>query len=319
MQKDDIYADHLVSSVYRWLSSSKTSKLYDPLLHRLVHKLMTKNFYLLLRRFKQLGCKVIYASFHKIFIYTEKKSFDEAESQIAFVLQNIKQNNLFSFITLNPTEYWRIILFKDLYNYGGIKESQPEKVCERWDIVQHLPEITQKQFRLIVGEYILKVYNYNQKLLVRKADKEGDGMPEGEEVLAEKKIESYMDAVDDIKKEPDHDYVSKLIITYFSQKLFCAVSDFMMKKSKEEIYRDEVESDDPEDDGEADELEYQDMQEDYYDDDPNDLQGDERGKYGGKRRPNNPNDDKQQNMYVIARRNREKARKLKELKKWEFP
>jgi len=34
------------------------------------------------------------------------------------------------------------------------------------------------------------------------------------------------------------------------------------------------------------------MQEDYYDDDPNDLQGDERGKYGGKRRPNNPNDDK---------------------------
>jgi len=81
-------------------------------------------------------------------------------------------------------------------------------------------------------------------------------VPEGEEVPAEKKIESYMDAVDDIKKEPDHDYVSKLIVTYFSQKLFNAVSDFMMKKSKEEIYRDEVDSDDPEDDGEADELAY---------------------------------------------------------------
>jgi hypothetical protein len=43
---------------------------------------------------------------------------------------------------MSPTEYWRILLFKDLYNYGGIRESQPEKVCERWDIVQHLPEIT---------------------------------------------------------------------------------------------------------------------------------------------------------------------------------
>jgi hypothetical protein len=42
-----------------------------------------------------------------------------------------------------------------------------------------------------------------------------------------------------------------------------------MKKSKEEIYRDEVESEDPDED--ADELEYQDMLEDYYDDDPNDF------------------------------------------------
>ena len=86
VQKEDNFADDLVSSVYRWLTSSKTSKLYDPLLHRLVHRLMGKNFYLLLRRFKQLGCRVIYASFHKIFIYTDKKSFEEAESQISFVL-----------------------------------------------------------------------------------------------------------------------------------------------------------------------------------------------------------------------------------------
>ena len=156
---------------------------------------------------------------------------------------------------MNPTEYWSILLFKDLYNYGGIKESEPEKVCARWDIVQHLPEITQKQFRLIVGEYILKVYRYNQKLQTRKTDKGEDGMAE-EGAPAEKKVESYMDAVDDIKKEADHEYVSKLIVQYFSQKLFNAVSDFMMKKSKEEIYQDEVLSDDAEDDGEMDENEY---------------------------------------------------------------
>jgi len=169
MNNEDVYADSLISNMHRWLSSPKVSKLYDPLLHRLVHKLMTKNFYLLLSRFKQLGCTVIYASFHKIFIYTGKRTFSEAESQINFVLQTIKENNLFSFINLNPVEYWSILLFKDLYNYGGIKESEPEKVCSRWDIVLHLPEITQRSFRLLVADYILKVYRYNQKLSRKNA------------------------------------------------------------------------------------------------------------------------------------------------------
>lgn len=64
-------------------------------------------------------------------------------------------------INLNPVEYYRILLFKDFYNYGGIKESNPEKVSSRWDIVLHLPEITQKKFLFIVAEYVLKVYKYN--------------------------------------------------------------------------------------------------------------------------------------------------------------
>lgn len=56
---------------------------------------MTKNFYLLLRRFKQLGCKVIYASFHDIWVYTEKRDFNDAQSQVDFVIQDIKEKDLF--------------------------------------------------------------------------------------------------------------------------------------------------------------------------------------------------------------------------------
>lgn len=52
VMNEDKYADTLISNVQRWLTSAKVSKLYDPLLHRLVHKLMTKSFYILLRRFK---------------------------------------------------------------------------------------------------------------------------------------------------------------------------------------------------------------------------------------------------------------------------
>ena len=68
---------------------------------------------------------------------------------------------MFAFIALTPSEYWRILLFKDIYNFGGIRESNPTKIATKWDICLHLPEATQKKFRLIVGEFLLKVYNYN--------------------------------------------------------------------------------------------------------------------------------------------------------------
>ena len=45
IHNEDEYADDLMSNVYRWLSSGIESKMYDPLLHRLVHKLMKKNFF----------------------------------------------------------------------------------------------------------------------------------------------------------------------------------------------------------------------------------------------------------------------------------
>jgi hypothetical protein len=61
-------------------------------------------------------------------------------------------------------EGWKILLFKDRYNYGGIKESTEEKYSEKWDIVGHLPQITRKAFRLIAGEFVYKVYKYNKEL-----------------------------------------------------------------------------------------------------------------------------------------------------------
>ena len=100
VMKDDKYADNMVSHLYRWLSSPGEAKLYDPLLHRLVHKLKKKNVFQLLLTLKQLGCKVIFASFHKILIHTEKSSYDEAESFINFILHTVKKNPLFAFINL---------------------------------------------------------------------------------------------------------------------------------------------------------------------------------------------------------------------------
>jgi len=46
------------------------------------------------------------------------------------------------------------MLFKDIYNFGGVKESQPERIQSRWDIARHLPEVTQKKFLYLVAEFI---------------------------------------------------------------------------------------------------------------------------------------------------------------------
>ena len=105
---------------------------------------MSQRLSQILRRFKQLGCKVVYASFHKIFVFTNKKSLQEAESHINFVLQNLLESEISNLkdILFQPVEFWRILLFKDLKNYAGFRESNPKDVTYTFDIVNHLPEAT---------------------------------------------------------------------------------------------------------------------------------------------------------------------------------
>ena len=76
-------------------------------------------------------------------------------------MQTIKLNPLIEHIILSPFEYWRLLLFKDAYNYGGIKETNPDIVTNRWDIALHLPEAIRKKFILTIGEFLLRVYKHN--------------------------------------------------------------------------------------------------------------------------------------------------------------
>jgi hypothetical protein len=129
-------------------------------------------------------------------------------------------------------EYWRILLFKDWYNYGGIKEGTGDKkVVAKWDIALHLPESIQRKFLLTVSEYILKVFRYNQKLLQNQEA----GIPMEEDMMEgganpDEKVVSYMDAVEDFKKERDHSYIVKLISEFFSQKLFSLIHEIFVRK-----------------------------------------------------------------------------------------
>lgn len=119
-------ADKLGSQVQRWLSSP-TSKLYDPMLHSLVHKMMKKSFLQLVNKFKQLGCKVVFANFSKIIVYTGKYDFEEAQNFVDFAIQSVKQQPRFEALFIEPTQYWEILLWKDNYNFSGISALTAEK------------------------------------------------------------------------------------------------------------------------------------------------------------------------------------------------
>lgn len=92
----------------------------------------------------------------------------------------------------------------------------------------HLPEAIRQNFVVTAGEFILKVYRHNIKERLNS-----DGQDKHRQ-MNEQKIVSYMDTVDDVKKEKDHEYICKLISEYFSQKLFDKVNEIYMRKPMED-------------------------------------------------------------------------------------
>ncbi len=68
--------------------------------------------------------------------------------------------------------------------------------------------------------------------------------------VAEEKVVSYMDAVEDYKKGKDHQYIVRLISEFFSQKLFTVIQDLFVRKDDKDLEAQEFQE-------EIEELEYQ--------------------------------------------------------------
>jgi len=81
-------------------------------------------------------------------VTTDKINYEEASTHLNFVIETIQAQSMFKYITLTPNEFYSILLYKDMYNFGGIKESVPDLVSAKWDIAHHLPEAVQNKFRM---------------------------------------------------------------------------------------------------------------------------------------------------------------------------
>lgn len=176
-------ADSLLHHVYRVVSAPETL-MHDPALHRVVHTLMKSTFTRLLGELQRLGCCIVFASFHKITVATNKTNLEDAVEYINFVVNTIRGQIggtsetavSLSRVALRPRQFHTHFLFLDEYNFGtmhlealdkndaGIEHYIDENkenntvvvpsVVTAWSIMNYLgSETAQEYFRILVGRF----------------------------------------------------------------------------------------------------------------------------------------------------------------------
>lgn len=159
------WAEVLLNHVYHWISSPQ-SKTYDPALHRLVHLLMRKVFLQLVHELKSLGAKIVYATFNQIVIATNKKTLDDARTYWDFVHKTLFSNELFAWLTVEPSTYWDVFLFLDVSNFGGITATEEvtdePPIVSNWNLAEYLSPPVDQSFIITVSEYLMNVWTMSR-------------------------------------------------------------------------------------------------------------------------------------------------------------
>ncbi|WZZ56835.1 hypothetical protein YC2023_056942 [Brassica napus] len=162
----NIYADSILQRLSWWLCSP-CSKLHDPALHLMLHKVMQKVFALLLTDLRRLGATIIFADFSKIVIDTGKFDLSAAKAYCDSLLTAVGNSDIFEWISLEPAHYWHSLLFMDQYNYAGIQatddEISPDEVTiePKWSVARLFPEYIQRDFVIIVAKFIFDPWKFS--------------------------------------------------------------------------------------------------------------------------------------------------------------
>ncbi|CAH0728541.1 unnamed protein product, partial [Brenthis ino] len=125
----NVFADFQISHFYRWLKTP-TSLLYDPALRRTLYSLMKKLFLMLVAEFKRLGSQIVFADFNRIILYTKKQSVLDGIGYVEFVVQSIRNKELFHGIDIRYKQCWSYLLWLDEANYAGIEGKLPSGLVE---------------------------------------------------------------------------------------------------------------------------------------------------------------------------------------------
>ncbi|KAK8952512.1 DNA polymerase epsilon catalytic subunit A [Platanthera zijinensis] len=220
------YADAILQHLYRWLCSPM-SKLHDPALHRVLHKVMKKVFALLLAEFQKLGATIIFADFSKVIIDTGKVDIVAAHAYCDCVIKTLQTRDLFEWIELEPLHFWHSLLFMDQYNYGGIQakpsteyvkdvdcDSQVD-IVSSWSIADYLPKVTQDHFILIVSEFLYLPWKYlKEQIASFNIKRDSTNSTQSFTVSTSETLEACVD-----------EYLKEQISCYFSEKLLKIVCD----------------------------------------------------------------------------------------------
>lgn len=123
----NIFSDFQIVHFYRWVRSSN-ALLYDPALRRALNNLMRKLFLQVIAEFKRLGVHIIYADFNRIILNSGKKTIKDAISYVEYIVQSIRNKELFHSIHLSYTQCWEFLLWMDPSNFSGVRGKLPKEM-----------------------------------------------------------------------------------------------------------------------------------------------------------------------------------------------
>lgn len=121
------FSDFQISHFYRWIKSSN-ALLYDPALRRALNMLMRKLFLQIIAEFKRLGAEIIYADFNRVILNSGKKSVVDAIGYVEYIVQNIRNKELFHSINLSYQQCWEFLFWMDTSNFSGVRGKLPREL-----------------------------------------------------------------------------------------------------------------------------------------------------------------------------------------------
>lgn len=108
----NIFADQQLSHLFRWLKDPH-SLLYEPSLKRILDNLISKMFNQLVNEFQRLGSHVVYASLSRIIVCTKRRSVSDASAYVEFVVNSMRNKELFHSIDFDVKQAYKILLWMD--------------------------------------------------------------------------------------------------------------------------------------------------------------------------------------------------------------
>lgn len=113
-------ADDLLRRLHAWLLDP-TSALHSPLLLATIETAVAKTFLQLLAELRALDATVVAASPESVIIATRKHTLPAAAAYVSFLTGTLAERPLFSWLSLQPSRVWATLLWRDAFNYAGVR------------------------------------------------------------------------------------------------------------------------------------------------------------------------------------------------------
>lgn len=194
-------ASLLADNFWRWACSTR-SALFEPALQRFLQRLMRKMMLQLLAEFRRLGVQIVYASYTRLILLTNRPTAGSAAAFGRYLLSAATSPDVFRHLSFHLVHVWEYLLFLDMANMGGVIAHDPDAtelpddvdVEMAWNIQAFLPPALQERFAKAIGLFIYELYRAKKKYV------EGTGDRPVMRILPQN-TPSKPTATDDVEKE----------------------------------------------------------------------------------------------------------------------